>query len=156
ETHKSVANCLLRQCDQVQRGVWQPKNTIYENAFSPGNLVVMELRGRVQAFFSVEAFKITTDKLGIYYSDCMRSSKFHGKSLFKTVTFLLDCFLRQKYSAETIYHVVLTGNLYLFKHFVQSPFMTPLPIWDQSEDAAAIRKKISELFNGHPIENSGI
>jgi hypothetical protein len=148
---------ILKQCDDVQKSVWNPKNPIYENVFSPGLLFLVGNAKQIKGFFSAETFEIGSSKIGLYFSDCMATSDLHGKGLFKTVSlYITEHLFKARPEIDVVFHVIVTGNLFLFKHYVQSSFMGRVDINEKSEDTKTIYKQISSYFPHTKIEDSGV
>lgn len=143
---------ILAECDQVQRSVWRPKQSIEENTINNDLLFLLSQKDRYVGFLSAERKKISGTDV-IHLHDVMIAQECQGMGYCRLLTVILVLDVFAGFGISKFYLVTATSNSRLIetlytKHNIFTSISFPCP--DMSHEGWF--KEVGEaLFKGNDI-----
>lgn len=105
KTLPDLKNKILAECDQVQRSVWNPVQTIEENTINTDLLLLLNHKDKFVGFLSANCSKMDDHDI-VYLHDVMISREYQGRGFCRLLSLLLildvfDCFAISKFEVVT-------------------------------------------------------
>ena len=154
EKMSDLKHKILTECDQVQRSVWNPKQTIEENTINNGLLLLLEHDGRYIGFLSSD-FRNIDDYNIVYLHDVMINRDYQGMGFCRLLSLLLLIEVFNIFGTSKFLFMTATSNSRLIstlytKHNIFKNVSFPIP----NEFHRMLLSRLGREFFGGPKVNT--